>query len=391
MPVNITDLFSAADLAAAVEAAHVRQVDHAEVPYRLLNYTEAAQWDSAWTPVTLACRGLIYDAQRGDVVARPFGKFFNYGQPGAAEIVGPVEVTDKLDGSLGILYWLPDGTAAVATRGSFTSDQAVHATGVYLDRYDGRWSPEPDITYLFEIIYPENRIVCDYGATDDLFLLARVETATGRSLPMAEANDDWPGPTAEVFPYASLPDALAAEPRPGAEGFVVHGLDSGQRVKIKQEDYVRLHRIITGVSTVNLWRAATIGDLVGRGYTAKQAAAAASCSVGEAEGIGDGWLDAVLEDVPDEFYGWAKNVLTDLSREVEERHAYWRALYTAMNLDRFADRKTQAATILADDQAKACSGVMFSLLDGRDVWGTAWKLARPDYSRPFKAVSEDVA
>jgi hypothetical protein len=51
-------------------------------------------------------------------------------------------VTDKLDGSLGILYPTPDGHA-IATRGAFVSEQALHATELWLDRYAGWLPPLP--------------------------------------------------------------------------------------------------------------------------------------------------------------------------------------------------------------------------------------------------------
>lgn len=61
-------------------------------------------------------------------VLRPLPKFLNHDQPEAPVIAldEPVVVTDKADGSLGIIYPTPDGPA-VATRGSFASDQALHA------------------------------------------------------------------------------------------------------------------------------------------------------------------------------------------------------------------------------------------------------------------------
>jgi len=106
----------------------------------ILNYTEKAQFERVWNEATLQCRGLILRMTEGVgavVVARPFPKFFNYGENGRTDydFEAEVEVTDKMDGSLGILYDGPDGPA-IATRGSFSSDQALHATKVYQDRYE---------------------------------------------------------------------------------------------------------------------------------------------------------------------------------------------------------------------------------------------------------------
>jgi hypothetical protein len=77
---------------------------HPTLPLFIHNYSEKTQFDKRWDEVTMSCRGLILD-NNGDVIARPWKKFFNYGE-GRLKIddVMPVEVTDKMDGSLGILY-----------------------------------------------------------------------------------------------------------------------------------------------------------------------------------------------------------------------------------------------------------------------------------------------
>lgn len=126
---------------------------HPELPFAILNYTDACQFDRAWDLVTRNCRGLIYRFTDDEILARPFEKFFNDGEPGGAEVAEDAlgEVTDKLDGSLGIIYPTPDGPA-VATRGSFASEQALHATQVLRSRYSA-WQPNPEWTYLVEIIY----------------------------------------------------------------------------------------------------------------------------------------------------------------------------------------------------------------------------------------------
>ncbi|NMO56036.1 hypothetical protein HH310_33255 [Actinoplanes sp. TBRC 11911] len=207
----LADILDPVELTTAVENGHVRIQHHPSLPFLIYNYTEACQYAGAWTPVTLACRGLIVDAG-GRVVARGFEKFFNHDQPQAPRLdpAAAVRVTDKADGSLGIVYH--DGTGwAVATRGSFASDQAVHATKVLRTKYPD-FVPPDGLTVLVEIIYPENRIVIDYAGLDDLVLLGAVEVAGGRSFGPS-AVPTWPGPAVESFGYATLAEALAAPPR----------------------------------------------------------------------------------------------------------------------------------------------------------------------------------
>jgi len=88
----------------------------------LFNYSPEVQYAGDWNPFELMSRGLIL-SRSGEVVARPFDKFFNYGEGGQFPTHPLVSVTEKMDGSLGILY-RHDGLHKIATRGSFDSDQA---------------------------------------------------------------------------------------------------------------------------------------------------------------------------------------------------------------------------------------------------------------------------
>ena len=76
-------------------------------------------------------------------------------------------ITAKLDGSLGIAYTHPEGEVRLATRGSMTSHQATEATRIWQEKYRRVAIPE-GTTPLFEIIYPDNRVVLNYGDMRDL-------------------------------------------------------------------------------------------------------------------------------------------------------------------------------------------------------------------------------
>ena len=132
---------------------------HKNTDYFIYNYGPKAQYERIWNDITIQCRGLILDSNY-NVIARPFKKFFNLEEHTNDNIpLMPFEVYEKMDGSLGILYWIDD-KPYIATRGSFESDQAIYATNILHNKYK-YVIPKLDKskTYLFEIIYPENRIV----------------------------------------------------------------------------------------------------------------------------------------------------------------------------------------------------------------------------------------
>jgi RNA ligase len=109
---------------------YIHRARHPTRPLFLYDYTRKAMFDGHWTPETIACRGLILDAE-GLVVARPLDKFWNLDEHESTRLGalpdGPMEITDKLDGSLIILRW-DDDEPVCSTRGAFDSDQAVWAT-----------------------------------------------------------------------------------------------------------------------------------------------------------------------------------------------------------------------------------------------------------------------
>ena len=223
---RIDDLFPFTDLEVAVDGGFVVRRAHPTLPLCILNYTERATYTpDSWNAVTRNCRGLIYDTNTHEIVARPFPKFFNMGERYAPQCdpTSRVVVTDKLDGSLGVLYRTPDGLA-VSTRGSFDSEQTKHATELVRTRY-AEFVPPHGHTLLFEIVYPDNRIVVDYGDMDDLILLGAIHIETGCSyFPHDDLLVAWPGPRTTVFDHETLAHALAAPPRPNAEGLVTYKL-----------------------------------------------------------------------------------------------------------------------------------------------------------------------
>ena len=384
MTIRLDDLLDPAGLSAAIEAGHVKRQHHPDLPLMVLNYTNRCQFERAWTDVTRQCRGLIVH-EDGTIVARAYRKFFNYGEDETPlDLSEPAEVTDKADGSLGICYPVPGGWA-VATRGSFTSGQALHATALLRDRYPD-FTPPDGMTVLWEIVYPANRIVVDYRGLDDLILLGAVDIATGETVG-PDWLSLWPGPQVETFPYRSLADAIAAEPRPGAEGMVVHFPRLGHRLKIKQADYVVLHRVLTQTTARTVWEFLAVSackHLVTQPKHWGSQLGLDPARAAEILAIGDGWLDRLLDGVPDEFHAWLRGVMDDLSNAVAVLGA---CVATQMEVLGKPDRKTFAAAVKGSVNA----GMLFMAYDGRDITANLWKAVYPEAGKPFTDQSEDVA
>lgn len=233
----------------------------------LLNYTEHTTFERHWNKVTLASRGLIVDELTGEVVALPFNKFFNYGEMEVVPIPhGKPEVTIKQDGSLGIMY-RANGKICWATRGSFTSEQAVKAQEIWDKKYshlnDHFLNKVPHLTLIVEIIYPENRIVTDYGDVEDLIIIGARNRFTGEdySYEKLELQARLTQMPITHLVEISLEQALENKKTLVAneEGYVLNW--NGYRLKVKGDQYLDVHRLMYGISDKRKFELAVKGEL----------------------------------------------------------------------------------------------------------------------------------
>ncbi|MCQ9129548.1 MULTISPECIES: RNA ligase [Streptomyces] len=396
---TLHELLPQRELAAALDAGHVTRKTHPELPLSLYTYTRACQYEQVWNSVTTRCRGLVADDGTGEIVALPLPKFFNVGEHAAGRPYAPglpdepFEVYDKVDGSLAVVFHYADRWR-VASKGSFVSAQATWAQRL-LDGKDTS-ALVPGVTYLAEILYPQNRIVVDYGERRDLVLLAAFGR-TGAEIPLADAAPHWRGigsvvtvwpamPLAELLALAEANRLPGGRPATGteAEGFVLR-FASGVRAKAKLAEYVRLHKVLTGVSERDVWR----GHGVQRfsGLPAKQVAQALGCSAADIEEAGGRPLDALLEQVPDEFDAWVRGLVDGFDKQVEDR-------------EREIDEAFRSLAPLAGDRGAFARAVralpdpalrpaMFLRLDGRPTELVTYRSVRPEASDPFQTDEEN--
>lgn len=227
---------------------------------RLYCYSKAAVYDRAWTTFSLMARGLIVDTGAGRVVATPFPKFFNIGEREDIYIPSlPFEVFEKLDGSLIVIFW-HNGQWKTATKGSLNSDQAQWAAK-YMATCD--LGPlEPGTTYLAEAIYPENRIVIRYDYAGLVLLAAYGED--GYEVPhdqMQGTAEALGWPLAERHAFDSI-SALVGHVKTlpaDEEGFVLR-FANGLRLKVKGEEYRRIHSLVSRVTPLAVWESLQNGD-----------------------------------------------------------------------------------------------------------------------------------
>lgn len=232
------------------------------------NYTDKCTYDRHWNPTTLNARGTVYHVETGEVVAKAFPKFFNFSELSQDEqtaLLGrnDLRVNEKMDGSLGIIYYWK-GEWRINTRGSFTSDQAQYAQANLLSKYNLDLLNH-DATLMVEIIYPDNRIIVDYGTDERLVLLAVYNSREGTELSTyaRESIADLINmPLPRTYEFNNLEDVLIRQRELPAsdEGYVVEfstPLGDSYRVKVKSLEYLRVAKVMAHASLLGLWEAFT--------------------------------------------------------------------------------------------------------------------------------------
>jgi RNA ligase len=370
---QLSDIVDITEMTAAVHAGFIRVQTHPTLPLKIAGYSAKAQANWHWDPITTALRGVIYNETTGEVVARPFAKFFEVSQTPEVDYIDPAEdiwAFDKIDGSLGIIYPTvvvgsdenPQGQQeyAVASRGSFQSDQARKATELLRTKYRD-YQPHPYRTTLVEIVYPENRIVCDYGTDEKLVYLGEISILTGyfhydpESWPV-EADVSAPlyqGPYKQLF---DLPD------RQGAEGYVVWSPRTDARVKVKYDEYLRLHKIVTGLSRKTVWE--HMRDT--RDFTATQ----------------------LIEKLPLAHGQWVQGVAAEIRRDYTHAHLVFAErgmqLCSELGLKKLQslsrEHRKAVAMAIKDDNPMVKAAI-FSSIDGKGTGDLLWKACQPPPER----------
>lgn len=310
----------------------------------IFNYTARAQYEGRWNFFERVSRGLIVNAQTGEIAARAFDKFYNWLQNGQKANGHIVSITEKMDGSLGILYRV-DGAYRISTRGNFHSNQAEWATQFLHEHYQLDGLPD-ELTLLFEIIFPDNRVIVDYHGREDLVLIAARNRFTGDYLPffpdLQLLADKYGFPLPKVYSFNNISEiiALTGKLDKDEEGFVVEFSD-GQRFKFKGDKYLELHRLVFSLSFKNTLQAIVTNQ-----------------------------VDYIREQIPDEFLadfnGWVKEIEETrerIQREVAE-------VFAQAPKD---TRKDFAVWVMSNH--KDISPYLFALLDGYPLEPIIYKKA----------------
>jgi T4 RnlA family RNA ligase len=221
-------------------------------PYVMFKYNQLSSDFS--NPIVREARGIIFREDNWKCVRRAFDKFFNYGEPNAAEVDwNTAKVQTKIDGSL-ISAWFDDKKWHYSTNGTIDAykaltgdiklptfgdvlEEAFRNNGISKEKFEQ--SVSGLVCYTFELVSPQTRVVIPYEKPDLYFIGCRTmktERDTKDSIISSFLK------TPKEYDFHSAQDVIdAAKELPwNEEGYVV--VDSNfNRVKIKSPAWLVAH------------------------------------------------------------------------------------------------------------------------------------------------------
>lgn len=195
-------------------------------------------------------RGLIFCSKTGQLLSRPFHKFFNLGEREdlVPDFSRPHVILTKLDGSMVRPIVLESGvrwgTKMGITDVSMQAEEFVATRPQYESL--ARALHNEGYTPIFEWCSRKQRIVVDYPE-DNLILLAVRDNFTGKYADrnsLEQTADIWEVPLVSIIDTSDMSTddlVMFVRSMSGMEGVVIQ-FDDGHMVKIKADEYVSLHR-----------------------------------------------------------------------------------------------------------------------------------------------------
>ena len=215
------------------------------------------------------CRSCVFDLKNDEIALASLAKFKNYGEDegdwspkniqGKYHTAHEIFITNKLDGSYQQYRYIADENRILGS-GSQALDTAESwrlAEGYKLlsDGQKDLIKAYPDYTFIFEYISPKNPIVVKYNKSQEgLYLLAARDVKDGKEVSfdiLKDMAEEYGSKMTQWYSNATLFSILADTDNylsSEKEGWVVDMVDGYKnhfRCKVKVENYVQMHKMLS--------------------------------------------------------------------------------------------------------------------------------------------------
>lgn len=215
------------------------------------------------------CRSVVIDIKNNTIVLSPFRKFRNLDEceenslENIAEKINnakSIEITDKLDGSMQSARFynneiIMSGSQAVDKDNSWRLQDGYNML-ISQTNYVTMIKDNPKYTFIFEYITLKDAHVVNYKKEDEgLYLLGMRNVYTGEQLSYNEVKkyaDQYNIKMTKIFDktFDEVMEDTKKYKSHEKEGYVLN--INGHFVKIKCDDYVQIHKILSNISSINL-------------------------------------------------------------------------------------------------------------------------------------------
>ena len=227
---------------------------------------------SNWNKYSIMCRGLILNKE-GEIIERAFDKFWTFRNHITEDLVllsenkvvklpkSKPKIYEKLDGTMGVLYWIND-IPHIATQRSFSGLKAAKGSEIIQKKYyKEALKLNREYSYIFEVMYPETSLVVDYGNVEDVILIGVINKRTGTSIENIsdfgfKVKKDLTDQFGEFKNLTEIEEANISN----LEGVVLE-YDNSLRIKIKFPWYKEIHKELQNIFNADYQMAESISKL----------------------------------------------------------------------------------------------------------------------------------
>lgn len=244
------------------------QLDLDDGVFVLFRYAQGCDFD--FDPLIRQCRSIVIDVMNEKIVLYPFDKFFNINEREETSFENiervlstaiDLEVTDKLDGSMQCARWynnrlVMSGSQSLSRENSWRLNKGysfVENDNNILDLLKAF----PDTTFIFEFIDKEDAHVVIYDENESgMYLIGARDVNTGKHwsytqlLVNAKLYNVKHTNIEHIYNLQDLMNNRSKYKASEKEGYVLRILKEDSTdffVKIKCEDYLNVHRILSSI------------------------------------------------------------------------------------------------------------------------------------------------
>lgn len=217
------------------------------------------------------CRSIVIDLELEIIVLSPFSKFknLNEGEENQLDVIldkinnaKSIEITNKLDGSMQSARYITEynkiimsGSQAIDISNSWRLEDG-YTLLISQPNYVDMINQNQHYTFIFEFISLKDAHVVNYKKEEEgLYLIGVRNSLTGEQLSYNQVkgfSDKYNVLTTEIFDkdFDTVLEEIKTIKANEMEGFVI-SID-GYMIKVKADDYVNIHRILSKISSINL-------------------------------------------------------------------------------------------------------------------------------------------